>query len=291
MVINIAGPVNKNQNKRWLLFKREIRNPAESDVSDVTLYWLISFIFNLIPFNLNFSRISFLISTVGGESQLVWGWKNRSEVWGAFRLSAPATFIPGDHLWTAPLRELSHQWGQPRDGRLWTLLQRRKQRGDEQPFDKPELQARVFWARRWCHCRWAEAVFWSGKRGRAESLSCPAHIAGGLLLTSLGPHLLSNRRSHATSTSFASWVERLSYLLRHKGLGSRLLRWRRWAFASDLPQDFVWMFVITFYFHFVFLQLSTCLSVFGVVCPKPKLTHDECWKECQKCTVIHFHYI
>lgn len=33
MVINSAGPVSKNQSKRWLLFKREMRNPAESDVS------------------------------------------------------------------------------------------------------------------------------------------------------------------------------------------------------------------------------------------------------------------
>ncbi|KAG7245479.1 hypothetical protein INR49_010930 [Caranx melampygus] len=33
MVINSAGPVsNKNHSKRWLLFKREIRNPAPSDV-------------------------------------------------------------------------------------------------------------------------------------------------------------------------------------------------------------------------------------------------------------------
>ncbi|XP_040893949.1 protogenin B-like [Toxotes jaculatrix] len=33
MVINSAGPVsNQNQSKRWLFFKREIRNPAETDV-------------------------------------------------------------------------------------------------------------------------------------------------------------------------------------------------------------------------------------------------------------------
>lgn len=39
-------------------------------------------------------------------------------------------------------------------------------------------------------------------------------------------------------------------------------------------------------------QLPTCISVFGMVCPKPKLTHDECQKrECQKCTAVHFHYI
>lgn len=42
---------------------------------------------------------------------------------------------------------------------------------------------------------------------------------------------------------------------------------------------------------FPFFKLSTCLSVFGVVCPKPELTHDECLKECQKCIEIHFHYI
>ncbi|KAM7396862.1 hypothetical protein PAMP_019870 [Pampus punctatissimus] len=36
MVINSAGPCNsKNQSKRWLLFKREIRNQTESDMSDV----------------------------------------------------------------------------------------------------------------------------------------------------------------------------------------------------------------------------------------------------------------
>ena len=50
---------------------------------------------------------------------------------------------------------------------------------------------------------------------------------------------------------------------------------RRCALASDLPQEFVWMFVITFLFPVSFIQLSTCLPVFGV-CPKPKLTHDEC---------------
>ncbi|KAM7414761.1 hypothetical protein PAMA_019531 [Pampus argenteus] len=36
MVINSAGPLNsKNRSKRWLLFKREIRNQTESDISDV----------------------------------------------------------------------------------------------------------------------------------------------------------------------------------------------------------------------------------------------------------------
>ncbi|XP_071352541.1 protogenin B-like [Trachinotus anak] len=40
IVINSAGPVsNKNQSKRWFLFRREIRNPAQSDVeSRASLY-------------------------------------------------------------------------------------------------------------------------------------------------------------------------------------------------------------------------------------------------------------
>lgn len=37
MVINSSGPVNsKNQSKKWLLFGRERKNPAESDVSGMS---------------------------------------------------------------------------------------------------------------------------------------------------------------------------------------------------------------------------------------------------------------
>uniref|UniRef100_A0A3Q1EXS5 Protogenin homolog b (Gallus gallus) n=1 Tax=Acanthochromis polyacanthus TaxID=80966 RepID=A0A3Q1EXS5_9TELE len=40
IVINSAGPLsNKNKSKKWMFFKREIRNPNETDVSDVTLFW------------------------------------------------------------------------------------------------------------------------------------------------------------------------------------------------------------------------------------------------------------
>ncbi len=171
------------------------------------------------------------------ESQLVWGWQNCSEVWGAFRFSAPAAFVPGDHLWTFSLGELSHQRGQPRDGRLWTLLQRGKQWRDEQPFDQPKLQTWIFWAGRHYCRRWAEAVVWSGKRRDAKpsppslrpwcypallhlrGLSpCPPCVPSSRLLTSPGLDTLSSGRSYATSTSFASWVEPLGYFLRRKGI-------------------------------------------------------------------------
>lgn len=76
------------------------------------------------------------------------------------------------------------------------------------------------------------------------------------------PRSISSSRSKATSTSFASWVEPFSYFLRHMGSGSQLLRWRKCAFALDLPQDFVWMCVITFYFHFFyFLPVCLCLAL------------------------------
>uniref|UniRef100_A0A3Q1BXV7 Protogenin n=1 Tax=Amphiprion ocellaris TaxID=80972 RepID=A0A3Q1BXV7_AMPOC len=40
IIINSAGPLsNKNKSKKWMFFKREIRNPNETDVSDVTLFW------------------------------------------------------------------------------------------------------------------------------------------------------------------------------------------------------------------------------------------------------------
>lgn len=68
MVINRAGPVsNKNQSKRWLLFKREIRNPAERDVSDVTLFRSVSLLFNQISFYYNFYPIIFYLPRWRGE--------------------------------------------------------------------------------------------------------------------------------------------------------------------------------------------------------------------------------
>lgn len=49
MVINTAGPIgSKSQSKGWLLLKREIRNPAESDVSDASSFCSISFLVSLI---------------------------------------------------------------------------------------------------------------------------------------------------------------------------------------------------------------------------------------------------
>lgn len=72
MVINSAGPVsNKNHSKRWLLFKREMRNPAQSDVSDVTLFQSISFLFNPISFYLNVCLWFLFISPGGEEGQFV----------------------------------------------------------------------------------------------------------------------------------------------------------------------------------------------------------------------------
>lgn len=48
MVINSAGPVSsKSQSKRWLLFKSDAMNPAESDVSDATVFWSVNFLFSL----------------------------------------------------------------------------------------------------------------------------------------------------------------------------------------------------------------------------------------------------
>lgn len=60
MVINAAIPLNsKNQNKKWLLFNRELMNETESDVSDMAfvircLFEHISVFFILI------SLLSFL---------------------------------------------------------------------------------------------------------------------------------------------------------------------------------------------------------------------------------------
>lgn len=60
MVINSAGPVSsKNQSKRWLLFQRDIMNPAGSDVSDqcrsVESYLFIFFYLFYADFNSVFS--------------------------------------------------------------------------------------------------------------------------------------------------------------------------------------------------------------------------------------------
>lgn len=225
-------------------------------------------------------NVVFSISLGWEESQLVRGWQNCSEVWGAFRCGAPATFVPGDHLRTLPLGELSHQRGQPGDRRLRALLQRGKQRRDEQPFDRPKLQTWIFRAgRRRYHCRWAEAVFSSGKWGDAEpSLrpwchrlsSCSAHVPGSRLLTPPG---LSSSRSYATSTSFASWVEPLGYFLRHKGNQEASCCDGRNVLSLRIYLRILYECLLYHFFPFFF---STCLSVFGVVCPKPKLTHDEC---------------
>lgn len=236
------------------------------------------------------------------EGQLVWGWQNRSEVWGAFRISASATFIPGDHLWTASLGELSHQWGQPRDRRLWTLLQWRKQRRDEQSVDQPKLQTWIFWAGRRHHCRWAEAVFPSGKWG--ESLppslrpwcyppllhlrwlsSYPALVPSSQLLTSPGPALQQPKLLHLYLVCFLFWAPRLF----PEGIRKPAAAMEGMSICFGSTSGFCMN--VRYNILFPFFKLSTCLSVFGIVCPKPKLTHDECLKECQKCIEIHFHYI
>lgn len=122
IIINGTGPVSS---KKWLLFNREIVF-AYSAFSPNRFFFL----------NLNLILSS---SSDRNQSQLVRSWQNCSEIRGASRLSALAAFITRDHLWTSSLRELSHQWGQPRDRWLWTLLQRRKQRRDEQPVEQPKL--------------------------------------------------------------------------------------------------------------------------------------------------------
>lgn len=47
IIINGTGPVSS---KKWLLFNREIRNPADSDVSDVALF-LLTQLFPQIDFS------------------------------------------------------------------------------------------------------------------------------------------------------------------------------------------------------------------------------------------------
>lgn len=135
IIINGTGPVSS---KKWLLFNREIRNPADSDVSDVALFLLTQL---FCPNRFFFLNLNLILSSSSdrNQSQLVRSWQNCSEIRGASRLSALAAFTTRDHLWTSSLRELSHQWGQPRDRWLWTLLQRRKQRRDEQPVEQPKL--------------------------------------------------------------------------------------------------------------------------------------------------------
>lgn len=81
------------------------------------------------------------------------------------------------------------------------------------------------------------------RRRTPPKRSAPPDVAPAL-------NLLSSSRSYATSTSFASWDEPPGYFLRPQGPGRQLLRWTKCAFASDLPQDFVWMFVTTSHFHF-----------------------------------------
>lgn len=164
LVINSAGPLSsKNQRERWLLFTRDIMNPAETDVSDQHYSGQPSFIPSLSY--LNFPSV---VSLGREESQLVWARQNCSEVRRAFGFSTTASFLQGDHLWTLSLGELSHQRRQPRDRWLWTLLQRREQRRDEQPFEQSKLQTGIFWAGRHERRRWAETVFPGGKWRSAE---------------------------------------------------------------------------------------------------------------------------
>lgn len=51
------------------------------------------------------------------------------------------------------------------------------------------------------------------------------------------------------------------------------------------------MNLAAFIFHSFFLKKQTYLFVFGGVCPKPKLTHDECQEECSKVLSHSFIYI
>lgn len=231
LVINSAGPLSsKNQSKRWLLFKKDIMNPAATDVSEQHCSGRSSFIPFLPYFNFNS-----VISLGWEESQLVWAWQNCSKVWRAFGFSATASFVQRDHLWTLSLGELSHQRWQPRDRGLWTLLQRRKQRRDEQPFDQSKLQTRIFWAGRHEPRRWAETVFSGGKWRNAEPFppslrswcapallhhrglsSSPADIPDSRLLTTPGLGL-------SPAAEAKPLLPRLFFAV--QGIGKQMLRW------------------------------------------------------------------
>lgn len=155
MVINTAGPVsNKNQSRSWLLFRRDIGSPPGSGVS----VWrsMLRHPSPLCVFVILFD----CVSSGRVSSQPVRTRQNRPEVWNAFRLSS---VLQRDHLWALSLGELSHQRWQSGDRWLRTLLQRREQRRDEQPFLQPALPTPVLWPG-W-HQRWTEAVVHGGKRG------------------------------------------------------------------------------------------------------------------------------
>lgn len=200
MVINSAGPVsNKNQSRSWLLFKRDIVSPPGSEVSvwHFQLSFLCIFYFFILIECVSSGRV---------YSQPVRTRQNRPEVWKAFGINSWAYFTQGDHLRALSLGELSHQRWQSGDRWLWTLLQRREQRRDEQPFHQPALPTPVLWPG-WHH-RWTEAVVHGGKRGDSEpatSTPCtwsspvllqheerssdPGHAQSRWLLTTLGPCL------------------------------------------------------------------------------------------------------
>lgn len=67
MVINSAAPVSRKNQSTWLLFKREIRNSGESDVSDVTLFWSIICLLNQLSIHPNFCVILSYLLRLRGE--------------------------------------------------------------------------------------------------------------------------------------------------------------------------------------------------------------------------------
>lgn len=124
-----------------------------------------------------------------------------------------------------------------------------------------------------------------------------APIRPRTLLKQPAPNILwpaSALRSHATSTSPLPEWEPLECLLRSEGSGMLLLRKEDVCICFGLTSGFCMNVCFKLFFFFLEKQLSTCFPVFGIVCLKPKLTHDECQKKnvtnVLRCIFIIFNY-
>lgn len=293
MVLNSSGPVHsRNETERWLLFNRDMMGPAESDVSGGSPRRPITF----FPWFRSASSCTFLrIPSDREQSQPVRAREDRAEVRPEPGLGAPAPIVAGDHLRAGvPLGELQRQRGQPRDGRLGTLLQRNQPRRDERALQQPQLPARILRAGRSA----AQRVFPSGGRREAEPRppvwlrprlpAAPLHLGG----PRSGPLCLPSRRLLTTPSRRVSTFQRLK--LNHAYLASRRLG-RTNSCCNDgdalLPQIYLRTLCECWWQHFIsiFWDHPTCLCLAFPVLNRssPMMNVKEAEKE-KKCQSVKY---
>lgn len=279
MVINGAGPVSsKGQGKSWLLLKRDVASPPGSDVSA----W--HFMFRHLPFPRIFQSQFNLCLQDECRASLYQPGKTVLRYEKHFG-SAPVPSSSKEIVYGPFHSESSHGSDgsqETADSGHYSNEESNEemsnpstgQHSRPQSFGLDDLKAEL---------KPSFTVENEEVRSQTCHRSAPDLPRSCCIVESVhpAPNTPEGADSWRRSADTCADTSTSDHLLRNEAMERQLLlrRWWTHAFASDLPQDFVCVDVTAFLFHFLFF-FKSYLSVFGIVCSKPKLTHDECQKEC-----------